>query len=182
MEQGRAGHASEERAGRQGGAVHTDVRSLEGTVAERLGITIVELSAERVVGTMPVTGASETGGPMQTAASCMLAETLAWYGASAHGGPESSASAIEISATHHRPARDGDLTAVATRVHGGRTLATYDVKISDSGNRRVCTARLTCLLRPAPADRPGNDHRAGEAGNRLPPGDHAGDGQVGLPG
>ena len=46
-----------------------------------------------------------------------------------------------------RGARDGDVTAVATLAHGGRTIATYDIVISDSAGRRVCTSRLTCLIR-----------------------------------
>ena len=37
--------------------------------------------------------------------------------------------------------------AVATLAHGGRTLATYDIVISDSAGRRVCTSRLTCMPR-----------------------------------
>lgn len=178
MQQGRAEQASAERAGRQGGTVQADLSSLDGTLMERLGITILGLSAERVAGTMPVTGGHETGGPMQTAASCVLAETLAWLGACAHGGPGRSASAIEISATHHRAACGGDLTAVATLVHGGSTLATYEVQISDSGNRRVCTARLTCLLRPTPADRPHDDHRADDLDNNRPASGHATDDPV----
>src|SRR5207244_9693614 len=54
---------------------------------------------------------------------------------------------IEITATHHRGARDGDVTSVAILAHGGRTIATYDIVISDSAGRRVCTSRLTCLIR-----------------------------------
>ena len=42
---------------------------------------------------------------------------------------------------------DGDVTAVATLVHGGRTLATYDIIVTDAGGHRVCTSRLTCLIR-----------------------------------
>ena len=42
---------------------------------------------------------------------------------------------------------DGDVTAVATLVHGGRTLATYDIAVTDAGGHRVCTSRLTCLIR-----------------------------------
>lgn len=152
--------------------------ALDGTLAQRLGITIIELSARRVVGTMPVTGANGAGGPMQTAASCVLAETLAWLGACEHGGAERSASAIEISATHHRAARGGDLTAVATRVHGGSTLATYEVQISDSGGRRVCTARLTCLLRAAPAARPHGDQRMDDLETSRPASGHTDDDPV----
>jgi 1,4-dihydroxy-2-naphthoyl-CoA hydrolase len=36
---------------------------------------------------------------------------------------------------------------VATLVHGGRTLATYDIVVTDAGGHRVCTSRLTCLIR-----------------------------------
>ena len=34
-------------------------------------------------------------------------------------------------------------------VHGGSTLATYEIVITDDRGRRVCTARLSCLLRDA---------------------------------
>jgi uncharacterized protein (TIGR00369 family) len=56
---------------------------------------------------------------------------------------------IEINATHHRGATAGTLTGVATQVHAGRTLATYDIVITDEAGRRICTARLSCLLRDA---------------------------------
>jgi acyl-coenzyme A thioesterase PaaI-like protein len=36
-------------------------------------------------------------------------------------------------------------------VHLGSTVATFDVVISDEKDRRVATARLTCLLREARA-------------------------------
>jgi 1,4-dihydroxy-2-naphthoyl-CoA hydrolase len=42
---------------------------------------------------------------------------------------------------------DGEVTAVATLVHGGRTLATYDIVVTDAGGHRVCTSRLTCLIK-----------------------------------
>ena len=61
--------------------------------------------------------------------------------------PRVDARAIAVSA------RDGDVTAVATLAHGGRTIATYDIVISDPAGRRVCTSRLTCLIRDrVPAD------------------------------
>jgi hypothetical protein len=47
----------------------------------------------------------------------------------------------------HRGVREGEVTAVATLVHGGRTLATYDIVVTDAGGHRVCTSRLTCLIR-----------------------------------
>jgi 1,4-dihydroxy-2-naphthoyl-CoA hydrolase len=41
----------------------------------------------------------------------------------------------------------GTITAIATPLHLGSTVATYDIAITDEQGRRVCTARLTCLLR-----------------------------------
>ena len=43
---------------------------------------------------------------------------------------------------------------MATRVHGGRTMTTYEIVITDAASRRVCTARLSCLLRDAVPGRP----------------------------
>ena len=44
----------------------------------------------------------------------------------------------------------GEVTAVATPLSRGRSIATYDITITDDDGRRVCTARLTCALRDRP--------------------------------
>lgn len=118
-------------------------------LVRRMGITITEMSAERVVGTMPVAGNTQPAGLLHGGASCVLAETLGSLGSALHGGPGRITVGIEISATHHRSATSGVVTGVATRLHGGRTMTTYEIVISDDRGRRVCTARLSCLLRDA---------------------------------
>src|SRR5690348_4658122 len=130
----------------------------KGTLADRMEISIVEASAERVVGTMPVAGNTQPYGLLHGGASCVLAETLGSVGSALHGGLNRVTVGIEISATHHRAASAGQVTGVATLLHGGRTVATYEIVISDDAGRRVCTSRLTCLL----TDRvPGRDAAAG---------------------
>ncbi len=119
------------------------------TLVERMGIVITEATPERVVGTMPVEGNIQPYGLLHGGASCVLAETLGSTGAAIHAGPGRIAMGIEINATHHRSATSGLVTGVATRIHGGRTLATYDIEIVDEQGRRVCTSRLTCMLRDA---------------------------------
>lgn len=114
----------------------------------RMGIEFLEASAERVVGRMPVEGNTQPYGLLHGGASCVLAETLGSTGAALHAGPGRRVVGIEINATHHRAATSGHVTAVATRVHGGRTLATYAIEITDGEGRMVCTSRLTCLIRP----------------------------------
>jgi len=119
----------------------------EGTLAERMGIKICSASGAEVVATMPVAGNIQPYGLLHGGASCVLAETIGSLGAALHAGPGRVVVGIEISATHHRAAAAGKVTAVATLVHGGQTLATYDIVVSDEAGRRVCTSRLTCLIR-----------------------------------
>ncbi|MEV0164081.1 hotdog fold thioesterase [Nonomuraea fuscirosea] len=119
----------------------------EGTLADRMGIEFLEAGPERVVGRMPVEGNTQPYGLLHGGASAVLAETLGSVGAAVHAGPGRIAVGIELNATHHRSATSGHVTGIATRLHGGRTLATYDIEISDEQGRRVCTARLTCMLR-----------------------------------
>ncbi len=130
------------------------------TLPARMGITITEASAERVAGTMPVSGNTQPYGLLHGGASCVLAETLGSLGSALHAGPERITVGIEISATHHRGVRSGTVTGVATRLHGGRTMTTYEIVVTDEAGRRVCTSRLTCLIRDAV---PGAAAQAGAA-------------------
>jgi 1,4-dihydroxy-2-naphthoyl-CoA hydrolase len=117
----------------------------------RMGIELLEASPERVVGTMPVEGNTQPFGLLHGGASCVLAETLGSLGAMLHTTANGGGVALglEISATHHRSARSGVVTGVATALHLGRSVATYEIVITDAAGARVCTARLTCLLRAA---------------------------------
>ncbi|MFF9247087.1 PaaI family thioesterase [Streptomyces globisporus] len=121
-----------------------------GHLGERMGVTIVEAAADRVVGTMPVEGNTQPYGLLHGGASAVLAETLGSIGSMLHGGANKIAVGVDLNCTHHRGARNGLVTGVATPVHRGRSTATYEIVITDEQDKRVCTARLTCLLRDAP--------------------------------
>ncbi|QHC33328.1 PaaI family thioesterase [Streptomyces sp. HF10] len=118
-----------------------------GDLGTRMGVQIVEASPEKVVGTMPVEGNTQPYGLLHGGASAVLAETLGSIGAMLHGGSTKVAVGVDLNCTHHRGVRSGLVTGVATPVHRGRSTATYEVVISDEQGRRVCSARLTCLLR-----------------------------------
>ncbi|MFF3562974.1 PaaI family thioesterase [Streptomyces sp. NPDC002574] len=119
-----------------------------GDLGSRMGVEIVEASPERVVGTMPVEGNTQPYGLLHGGASAVLAETIGSIGAMLHGGPGRIAVGVDLNCTHHRGVRTGTVTGVATPVHRGRSSATYEIVISDEQDRRVCSARLTCALRP----------------------------------
>jgi len=119
-------------------------------LVQRLGIEIVELSAERVVGTMPVEGNTQPMGLLHGGASAALAETLGSYGAIVHCQPAGLAVGVDLNITHHRAVREGVVTATATAVHLGRTVATYEIAITDDAGRRIATGRLTNVIVPQP--------------------------------
>jgi 1,4-dihydroxy-2-naphthoyl-CoA hydrolase len=131
-----------------------------GTLAGTMGIKILSASGTEVVATMPVAGNLQPYGLLHGGASCVLAETIGSLGAALHAGPGRAVVGIEISASHHRGASEGEVTAVATLAHGGRTLATYDIVISDHDGQRVCTSRLTCLIRDQVPGSKGYDRKA----------------------
>ena len=134
------------------------------TLADRMGITIVEAGAERVVGTMPVAGNIQPYGLLHGGASCVLAETLGSLASALHAGPDRITVGIEINATHHRAAAAGQVTGIASLLHGGRSITTYEIVISDEQERRVCTSRLTCML----MDRVPGQRGPGTAGEARP--------------
>jgi uncharacterized protein (TIGR00369 family) len=117
------------------------------TLVRRMGITIVTASAQRAVATMPVAGNTQPYGVLHGGASCVLAETLGSVASALHAGPDRITVGTEINATHHRSVSEGLVRAVATLVHGGGTMTTYEIVITDERGARVCTARLSCLLR-----------------------------------
>ncbi|ADP82907.1 PaaI family thioesterase [Pseudofrankia inefficax] len=121
-----------------------------GELPRKLGIELLEATPERVVGRMPVEGNRQPYGLLHGGASVALAETVGSIAAMLNAGPGRAAVGLDINATHHRALTSGTVTAVATRIHAGRSAAMFDIRITDEQGRPVCTSRLTCLLRDQP--------------------------------
>lgn len=122
----------------------------ERTIMGALGINLVEAAADRVVLTMEVEPrVHQPYGFLHGGASVVLAETAASIGAWMAAGPESSTFGIEINANHLRPVRSGVVTATATPIRNGRSIAVWDISITDSADRLICVSRCTLAVRPA---------------------------------
>jgi 1,4-dihydroxy-2-naphthoyl-CoA hydrolase len=119
------------------------------SLMDRMGIEVLEASPDRLVATMPVQGNTQPYGLLHGGASVVLAETLGSIGAALHAGLGKAVVGLDINATHHRAARSGVVTGTATPISLGRTLACYEVVVTDDQGRRVCTSRITCLIRDA---------------------------------
>lgn len=122
-----------------------------GALNEKMGVRLVEATAERLVATMPVAGNTQPYGLLHGGASVVLAESLGSMGSALHAWPDRIPVGVDINATHHRSATEGIVTGVATAIHLGRTMASYEVIISDERGRRLCTSRITCALIPVPS-------------------------------
>jgi 1,4-dihydroxy-2-naphthoyl-CoA hydrolase len=116
-------------------------------LAEKMGIKLISASREKIVATMPVEGNTQPFGLLHGGASVVLAEALGSYGAALHAGIGKSIVGLDINATHHRSARSGLVTGVAVPLSIGKTIASFEVAISDDAGQRICTARITCLIR-----------------------------------
>lgn len=121
-----------------------------GELDTKMGVRILEQSAERVVATMPVEGNRQSFGLLHGGASVAFAEALGSWAAVIHAGPGRSAVGVDINATHHRSARSGVVTGVATAIRLGRTIASHEIVITDEEGNRLCTARITNLIIDAP--------------------------------
>ncbi len=97
--------------------------------------------------TMPVEGNRQPYGLLHGGASVALAESLGSTLAALNCPPDRAAVGIEINATHHRSALSGLVTGTTTALNVGRTLVTSETVVRDEQGRRVCTVRLTCMLR-----------------------------------
>ena len=111
-----------------------------------MGLEITELTPERVVGRMPVAGNTQPLGLWHGGASCVLAETLASLGAFAHARPDRVAVGVDINVTHHRAVTSGWVNGTATALRLGRTVASYEVALSNDAGERIGTGRVTCQI------------------------------------
>jgi uncharacterized protein (TIGR00369 family) len=94
-----------------------------------------------------VAGNTQPFGLWHGGASCVMAETLGSMGSTMHAGPGRRAVGVDINATHLRGATEGWVRGVATAVHRGRRVATYEVAIThEETGTQLCSARITCML------------------------------------
>ncbi len=118
-----------------------------GALDEKLGIQVLEQSAQRVVATMPVEGNTQSLNRLHGGATAAFAEALGSWCALIHASTMDKVCAgVDLNITHHRGATDGILTGTATPVHLGRTITSHEIVVTDTEARRICTARITNQL------------------------------------
>ena len=118
-----------------------------GALADKMGIQLVELRAERAVATMPVEGNTQPIGLVHGGAYVVLGESLGSSAANVHAHPNGYAVGIEINATHHKSATEGIVTGTCTAIKLGKTLTSHEIKVTDESGDLLSTIRITNLIR-----------------------------------
>lgn len=119
-----------------------------GELAERMGIQLVELSAEHTVATMPVLGNRQPLGLVNGGAYLVLGETLGSLSANVWAHTLNKvAVGIEINASHSRSATQGSVKAVCKSISLGKTLTLHEIVCYDDQENRLSTVRITNLIR-----------------------------------
>jgi len=118
-----------------------------GELAERMGIKLTMVSAEKTVGTMPVEGNRQPLGLLNGGANAILAETLGSIAANVAAYPDRLAVGVDINVTHLKGVKDGLVTGIATANHLGKSTGNYTIDIFNEKNEKTATARLSLFFR-----------------------------------
>lgn len=115
-----------------------------------LGMNFLEISAGKVVMTMPVDERTrQPYGYLHGGASVALAETAASAGTAYLIDQETHICfGLEINANHIKAKQDGIVTATAQAVHRGRSTMVWEIYIHDEENELICLSRCTVAVMP----------------------------------
>jgi 1,4-dihydroxy-2-naphthoyl-CoA hydrolase len=118
-----------------------------GALASKMGIQLLELSAEYAVATMPVEGNTQPVGILHGGAHVVLAESLGSMAANVWAYPDKLAVGIEVNASHTRSVASGLVTATCTALNLGKSLTLHEIVMTDEQGRRLSTVRITNFLK-----------------------------------
>ena len=126
-----------------------DISSLQrGNMGEHIGIEIVRIGPDHLVGRMPVD--ERTTQPdriLHGGASVALAETLGSVGGAMVVDREKfQVVGQEINANHIRAVREGFVHGTARPIHLGRRSQVWAIEIVDDQKRLVCVSRITLAV------------------------------------
>lgn len=121
---------------------------LQGRLPGTIGMRVLEASAEKVVGELPVLEkVLAPNGYLHAASVVALADTACGIGTRlALPSGASGFTTVELKTNYLGTARSGVVTATAVRVHGGRRTQIWDATVCDGEGRTIALFRCTQLM------------------------------------
>jgi len=132
----------------------TDLVITGNTMGTHLSMQWVEVGNDYLKMSMPVDDRTKQPyGLLHGGASCALAETVGSVASYYVLDPSKYICVgLEINANHIRSAKQGIVTATATRLHLGSTTHVWDIKIHDENEKLICVSRLTVAILKKPSN------------------------------
>lgn len=122
------------------------------TLSEHLGIEMLSIDQDSIVGRMPVDHRTrQPAGLLHGGASVALAETLGSVAAYCTLDlSRQTAVGIEINANHLRSVKSGWVIGTVRPVKLGRSIQVWEIKIHNEQEELVCVSRLTASILETP--------------------------------
>lgn len=120
----------------------------QNTLVEHLGIEIIELGRDFLIGKMPVDHRTHQPlGMLHGGASVVLAETLGSIAATLTVDPEKQyCVGLDINANHIKSAKEGFVYGKTTAIHIGKKTQVWEIKITNEAEQLVCISRITMAV------------------------------------
>jgi 1,4-dihydroxy-2-naphthoyl-CoA hydrolase len=113
----------------------------------KMEIEFISLAAELCTGRMPVSGNNQPFGILHGGANAVFAESLASIAALMLITDGQRAVGLQVQMTHHGAAKSGFVTGAAKIVHSGKSIATYNVEITDDTGKLTSSGQVICFLK-----------------------------------
>ena len=118
------------------------------TLMETLNIKFLEVTADKVVASMPVNSTvHQPDGVLHGGASVALAETVGSFASALSINRETHmVRGIDISANHLKSIKEGFVTATAIPLHKGRTTHLWEIRIVDEDQNLISLCKLSTMV------------------------------------
>jgi len=120
----------------------------ENTLLQALGIEVVSVAKEKVLGLMPVDSRTmQPMGLLHGGATAALIETMCSIGSLKHlEGTNHFPVGIEINVNHLKGKKEGKVFCTAVPVHIGGRLHVWSADVRDEIDNLIATGRLTLMV------------------------------------
>lgn len=118
------------------------------TLADHLGIEVIEIGEDSITAKMPVDHRTHQPlGLLHGGASVALAETLGSVGAMCClDFDKQYCVGLEINANHIKSAKSGFVFGTAKPIHVGKRTHVWEIKIVNEGQELICVSRITMAI------------------------------------
>ena len=121
--------------------------AIKETLMSTLNMEFVDVGEDYITCKMPVNSrVHQPDGVLHGGATVALAESVGSFASKFFlDDPETTIRGIEISANHLKSIRSGEVYARASKIHLGRTIQLWEIKVTDEENNLISLVKLTTI-------------------------------------